>query len=255
MAIRAVFFDLSGVLYNGDRVITGANDAITAARKRGLAVRFVTNTATKSREQILAKLKTLGLEVNSQELFTAPDAALGFVQQRGLTPFALVHESIAPLFHKAFYKTPHKTDEPDCVVLGDAREQLTYAPLNRAFALLMQGKPLIGIGDNRYFSDGDQLLLDAGPFIHALSYAADTRAVIMGKPSADFFAQVVSSVNLKAGECLMLGDDILGDVEGALKAGLQAALVRTGKYQQGDENRVAGNFAVLDSVAALESLL
>jgi hypothetical protein len=38
-------------------------------------------------------------------------------------------------------------------------------------------------------------------------------------------------------------------VEGALNAGLLACLVRTGKYQAGDENKIAGNFSVVDSVS------
>ncbi len=34
----------------------------------------------------------------------------------------------------------------------------------------------------------------------------------------------------------MIGDDILGDVGGAQKAGLRGILVRTGKFRPSDEN-------------------
>ena len=37
-----------------------------------------------------------------------------------------------------------------------------------------------------------------------------------------------------------LGDDVQGDVEGALDNGLQACLVQTGKYQAGDDKRIDG---------------
>ena len=40
----------------------------------------------------------------------------------------------------------------------------------------------------------------------------------------------------------MIGDDIHGDIEGALDNGLQACLVQTGKYQAGDEKRIDGEF-------------
>ena len=248
MAINAVFFDLSGVLYEGDKIIAGAVDTLRTVRRRSLPVRFVTNTATKPREQILHKLAELGIDVPPHELFTAPDAALAYHQQNDLTPYALVHDSIAPMFADG-------DSEPDCVVLGDARARLNYASLNRAFQLLMQGKPLIGIGDNRYFSDGEQLLLDAGPFIRALSYAADTEPVIMGKPNQAFFREVMATVDVPAAECLMVGDDIYGDIEGALKAGLQALLVRTGKYQPGDENRLSSPVHAVDSIVDVVSVL
>lgn len=53
----------------------------------------------------------------------------------------------------------------------------------------------------------------------------------------------------------MVGDDVFGDVEGALKAGLQACLVRTGKYQPGDEKRVEGSFQFQGSLAGLTTIL
>ena len=70
----------------------------------------------------------------------------------------------------------------------------------------------------------------------------------MGKPSAEFFHQALASTRADAGRALMVGDDVFGDVEGALNAGLRACLVRTGKYRAGDEDRVAGDFPVVDSV-------
>ena len=37
-------------------------------------------------------------------------------------------------------------------------------------------------------------------------------------------------------QVVMIGDDIVGDVGGAQKAGLRGVLVRTGKFQPSDEN-------------------
>jgi ribonucleotide monophosphatase NagD (HAD superfamily) len=53
----------------------------------------------------------------------------------------------------------------------------------------------------------------------------------MGKPSAAFFWVVTGSLALPPAECLMIGDDVEADVCGARSAGLQAALVQTGKYR------------------------
>lgn len=245
-SISAVFLDLSGVLYDGDKVITGAPEAVARLREGGLTLRFVTNTATKSRQQILDKLQQLGFQLTAEELFTAPDAALAYLRDHRLTPYALVHPNIKPEFEFP--------GEPDAVVLGDAREDLNYTNLNRAFRLAKAGCPLIAIGENKYFREGNNLCLDAGAFVHALAWAADVTPVIMGKPSVDFFAQVVASTGLEAQQCLMVGDDVLGDVEGALQAGLQARLVRTGKYQSDDEEKLNPPAQALASIADLPDL-
>lgn len=249
MAFKALFLDLSGVLYDGDHRIDGALEAVKLARERGLTLRFVTNTATKSRIQVLDKLTELGFSIESEELFTAPDAARAYIQAEGLSPFSLVHPSIKPQFEAL------TREEPDCVVLGDARDDLSYANLNRAFRLVQQGCPLIAIGENKYFSEDGELSLDAGPFVHAIAWAADADPIIMGKPSRAFYDQVVASTEFSAGECLMIGDDVLGDVEGALDSGLQARLVKTGKYKDGDESRISPAAQTLNSIAELESLL
>ena len=100
-------------------------------------------------------------------------------------------------------------------------DDLNYENLNQAFRLCYGGARLVGIGLNRYFRQGDTLCLDAGPFIKAIEFASGVEAVIMGKPSRDFFQQAVADVGCHPAEVLMIGDDVYGDVEGALAVGLQ----------------------------------
>lgn len=242
---RALLLDLSGVLYDGTRLIAGAVDTIAAARQRGLVLRFVTNTASKPASVILAELEAMGIPVQTDELFTAPMAAKAYIEQQGLRPFCLIHRSLLP----EFAALPQS--DPNCVLLGDARNDLNYDNLNHAFQLCKKGAPLIGIGMNKYFMDTDGLMLDAGAFIHAIEWAADTQAIVMGKPSADFFAQVVASTGFLAGECLMVGDDVMSDVVGAVNAGLQGCLVKTGKFLAGDEKRLPPQARLLGSIADL----
>lgn len=243
MGIEALFFDLSGVIYSGLRPVPGVVERVNALRRRGYILRFVTNTASQSRDYVLNMLTGMGVALTPDELFTAPAVAAQWVRSHGHRPFLLVSPNVVGEFDGI------ARDDPDCVVLGDAGDALSYANLNRAFGLLLAGAPLVGIGYNRYYHDGEDMKLDAGTFVHALEWASGREAVIMGKPGADFFAAVVRSTGFAPQQCLMVGDDVFGDVEGALRAGLQACLVRTGKYREGDEGRIAGRFAVLDSAA------
>ncbi|WP_317930119.1 TIGR01458 family HAD-type hydrolase [Halioxenophilus sp. WMMB6] len=242
---RALLLDLSGVLYEGSRLLPGAVEAIAEARARGLLLRFVTNTATKPAVTIRADLAAMGIEVAAEELFTAPMAAKAYMEQHGLRPYCLLHPALAA----EFAHLPQSN--PNCVLLGDAREALTYDNLNHAFQLCKAGAALIGIGMNKYFKDEEGLKLDAGGFIRLVAWAADTPAVIMGKPSPDFFAQVVASTPCPAAECLMVGDDVDSDVLGAIAAGLQGCLVQTGKYQAGDEAKLPAPARLVASVAEL----
>ena len=242
---HALLLDLSGVLYDGETPIEGAREAVAEARRRGLLLRFVTNTASSDRQSIIDKLRRMHIDIDADELFTAPMAAHAYIQQQGLRPFCLIHRAIRSEFDDI------DQHDPNCVLLGDARDDLNYVSLNKAFQLCKQGAPLIGIGMNKYFKEEQGLMLDAGAFIHAIEWAADTDALIMGKPGREFFQQVVTSTGLPAAQCLMVGDDLSGDVEGAIDAGLQACLVRSGKFQPQDEDRLPDTASVIDSIAVL----
>jgi HAD superfamily hydrolase (TIGR01458 family) len=249
LPIKAVLLDLSGVLHEGERVITGAVETLQWLHKQGYVVRFVSNTATKSHHQIYEMLRSMGFELNEAELFTAPQAARHYLQKNNLKPFCILHPNLLPEFADL------QSESPNCVLLGDAQEGLNYANLNRAFQLLEQGFPLIGIGKNRYFMDHQGLQLDAGAFIHALEWASGTQAIIMGKPDARFFAEVVQSTGCQPNECLMVGDDVVGDIQGALQAGLQACLVKTGKFKPADLTLLPEQAKLIDSIQALPQLL
>lgn len=184
---------------------------------------------------ILEKLRDLGFDIEEKELLTAPHVVATFLRKHGLRPFLLIHPALKPEF------ADFRTGDPNTVVLGDAGEDFNYHNLNRAFRLLLEKEALlISMGDNRYFMQSEGLSLDIGPFMKALEYAAGTKALVLGKPSADFFAAAVKDLGCPAERAVMIGDDVLSDVGGALHAGLQGILVKTGKYREGDEEKLQG---------------
>jgi ribonucleotide monophosphatase NagD (HAD superfamily) len=63
--------DLDGVLCVEEEPIPGAADAVERLRRRGLGLRFVTNTTAHSRTRTLDKLDRLGFSVAERELLTS----------------------------------------------------------------------------------------------------------------------------------------------------------------------------------------
>ena len=125
------------------------------------------------------------------------------------------------------------------VIVGDAGDAFTYANMNRAFRALIDGASFLALAKNRIFKGDDgKLSLDAGAFVTALEYSCGEDAIVLGKPSPDFFEAALESMDCAPEDAVMVGDDAESDVAGALKAGLSTAiLVRTGKYRDGDEDR------------------
>lgn len=251
MKPEAVLLDLSGTLHINDTPLPGAVDAVERLRAAGVAVLGVSNTSRRTRAELVRLLSAMGFDFCEDEILTAPLATRAWLEARNARPFLLVHENLREAFAGL------ETAAPNAVVVADAADGFSYAALNEAFRLLMDGAALVATGVNRYFRDDDGALsLDAGPFVRALEFAAGVEAFVTGKPSPAFFDAALGMAGCRTpGSAVMIGDDAVNDVAGAMHAGLRGVLVRTGKYREGDAEAAAGATCVADVGAAIDQLL
>ncbi len=225
----ALLLDIDGTLYVGDDAVAGAPEAVRALAARRLPIRYLTNTTRFSRRELAGRLRALGFPAGDHELFTAPVAAAAWLARQGIRRIALyVPDSTLEDF-AAFRLV---SEEPEAVVVGDLGSGWSFERLNAAFRQLLAGARLVALQRNRYWLTPDGLTIDAGAFVAALEYAASVEAVVVGKPSAEFFRLAAASLPPHAQPALVVGDDVETDIAGARAAGLPAALVRTGKFRE-----------------------
>lgn len=165
--ISGVLLDLAGVIYEGEKALPGAIDAVDRLRHAGLSLRFVTNTTRMTKRAVLQYLFSLGFSITEIELFTPAQAAREWLARNDCSPSLLIHPDLAQEFE----------DDSDrahrAVVVGDVGEAFHYASLSRAFRELIDGAKLIALAKNRFFKDADGTLsLDAGAFVAALEFAS-----------------------------------------------------------------------------------
>ena len=226
--LTAILLDLDGVLYVGDKVLPDAVHAVQQLHDTGFSLAGVTNTTTQSRRRIAEKLNALGFCLQVNDIRTPAALAMAAIGTRRVRLF--VRDGLREDFAGLREDETH----PEVVVMGDIGGQ-GYPPevLREVFAHVMDGAELLALHKNRFWQKPDGLHLDLGVFVAAIEYATGRQASVLGKPSPDFFLGICESLGAKAGEALMVGDDIESDIGGAQQAGLQTALVKTGKYRAG----------------------
>jgi phospholysine phosphohistidine inorganic pyrophosphate phosphatase len=252
---RALLIDLDGVVYQDDVPIEGASEALAWVQAQAIPHAFVTNTSSLPRRTLIDKLAGMGIRVAREEhIVTPPIAAAAWLQREGRSPAALfVPDVVQGDFPGIEALPPGAETGAGAVVLGDLGETWSFAILNRAFRLL-QANPdaaLVALGMTRYWRAAEGLRLDVGPFVAALESASGRKAVVLGKPARSFFEIALATLECPAAEAVMIGDDIAIDVGGAQQAGMQALLVRTGKFHQNDLAGVIRPDAILNSIADL----
>jgi HAD superfamily hydrolase (TIGR01458 family) len=125
----------------------------------------------------------------------------------------------------------------DAVLLGGADETpetnlvFSYMNLARAFHELEAGAELYCLHKNRWWQTKRGPALDAGAFVAGLEFAADTEAIVVGKPSTAYFDAALAAIDADPELAWMVGDDIEADVAGAQAHGMKTVLVRTGKFR------------------------
>jgi HAD superfamily hydrolase (TIGR01458 family) len=254
-SISAILIDLDGVLYVEDEPVAGAIEAVVRLRERGAALRFVTNTTAHSRGRTFDKLRRLGFDVGDEELVTPAALAVRHCRERGHARAVLVMNDEVKQDFAALREVP-AGERADAVIVGDLGSAFGYDILNAAFRAVMDGAELIALQKNRYWLRADGLSLDVGPFVAALEFATGRDAYVVGKPARAFFDEVLADLDAPASAAAMIGDDIESDIGGALRAGLSAILVRTGKYRE-ERVRESGiePTAVVDSIADVPAVV
>ena len=259
-SFKAALIDISGTLHVGKDAIPGSIDACRKLFRHGLKVIFLTNTSKMSSASLLNQLRSIGFDdsaipddvaCKTSIIMTSVSATRQFLLQNELRPYCLVEDE---LIEQDFQGV--ERHDPNCVLVGLAPTKLNYERLNAAFRLLMCCKEkqrqnnvskdnespplLIAIHRATHYRDSDhQLSLGPGGFITLLEQTTGVTAHVIGKPSHSFYraALVSLGVDVDPYTVAMVGDDVVGDIQGAINAGLGAAiLVKTGKYVSGDES-------------------
>lgn len=252
--VDGLLIDIDGVLTVSWVPIDGVDDAMASLRSSGIPLRFATNTTTRTRGEVARLIGEAGIPVEVDEILTAPAATAAHLRREhpGARVFLL---NTGDLSDDLGGIDLVDSGPADVVVIGGAGVDFTHEQLNEAFRLILGGAAFVAMHRNIYWRTSAGLELDTGAYVRALEEATGVEPVVLGKPSADFFATGVAELGLDAGRVAMVGDDLHNDVLGAQHAGLRGVLVRTGKFRP--EVLAASNErpdVVIDSFADLPSL-
>jgi 4-nitrophenyl phosphatase len=253
--IRALLIDLDGVLYRGTTALPGAADFIAFLRAHGITFCLITNNATLTPDQYVAKLTGMGIPVTHDELFTSALATAQYLEQQGAagsTAFVVGEDGLREALRGVGVKLGDES--PDWVVVGLDRT-LTYDKLATAALAVARGARFVGSNPDLSFPTEAGLVPGAGALQGVVTATTGVDPVVIGKPEALMFDLAVEALGVDRGETVMLGDRLDTDIEGAHRAGLQSIMVLTGVSTRADlEGSAVQPELVVDDLPHLTAL-
>ena len=231
--VRAVLFDMDGVLYRGNQALPGVNELLEFLARTEVAYACITNNASRTREQFSSKLHGMGIAVPTERIITSATATSVWLRARaprGTTIYAIGMDGLREaLFGDGYFveRGFEPGRPPDYVVVG-ADFEVTYAKLKTACLAIRAGSIFIGTNPDTTFPSEQGIVPGVGALILALEAASDQKATIIGKPERAMFDAALQMLGVQAPEALMVGDRLDTDVLGAARAGVACAMVLTG---------------------------
>ncbi|KAJ3038847.1 Haloacid dehalogenase-like hydrolase domain-containing protein 2 [Rhizophlyctis rosea] len=230
----AILIDLSGTLHIDELATRNAPQALQKLRDAGFPLRFVSNTTKQSTPTLLKHLTSLSFTIHKFEVFTSLTAARALVQKLGVKPLLFLEDDARGEFEGV--ESGEGEGGVNAVVVGLCPGMFCYDKLTEAMRIIQAGGKFIAIHKARYYATPQGLSLGPGALVAALEYATDIKAEVVGKPQPSFFQLALSDLRVDPSDAIMIGDDVRDDVGGAMEVGMRGVLVKTGKYQSGDEN-------------------
>ena len=241
MDFDGFLFDLNGVFYEDENIISGANETIDWLKKNSIPHKFISNNSTLSRKLFVEKLKKIGLKINISDVITSNYAGVLTIKKMGLKNCKLIMTEEAKLDYKKFQLQNKKID---AIVIGDIGEKWSFSLMNELMNDVISGAEIIALHKGKYYQSQGKLKIDCGAFVAGLEYSTSKKAISIGKPKKSFFD--LAAFDLGTNKICLVGDDLHNDIEGGQKMGYKTILVKTGKYRQNifDKSKIKPDFCI-----------
>jgi HAD superfamily hydrolase (TIGR01450 family) len=228
-AYDLAMFDLDGVVYVGEHAVAGAPEAIAAARRAGMHIAFVTNSAARPPRIVAAHLTDLGVDADPADVVTSAQAAAHLIRERfgpGARIFlvggpgleeALLAEGLVPVV---------ETDAVPVAVATGYGPDLPWRQIMQGAVLINGGLPWVASNSDLTIPTSFGIGPGHGVLVRMLTDFTGVVPIVAGKPERALLDETVRRVGGQ--RPLMIGDRLDTDIEGARNAGLDSLLVLTG---------------------------
>lgn len=228
-AYDGLLVDLDGVVYVGDHAVPHAAEALSGARTAGHVLRFVTNNASRTPEQVCEQLRRHGVAAEPGDVITSAQAAADLLADRlpAASPVLVVGgEGVRAALRAVGLRPVDRVEqEPVAVVQGFA-PQVDWGMLTEGALAVRRGLPWVATNTDRTIPTPRGLAPGNGALVAVITEATGRRPETVGKPAPALF--LTAARRMGSTRPLVVGDRLDTDITGARAAGFDSLLVLTG---------------------------
>ena len=249
--IDSWLMDMDGVLVHEEHAIAGADQWIGLLRERGIPFLVLTNNSIYTRRDLAARLRTSGLDVPEESIWTSALATARFLddQRPGGSAFVIGEAGLTTALHASGYTLTERS--PDYVVLGETRTY-SFERITQAIRLIDAGSRFIATNPDPTGPSVNGPLPATGSVAALISRATGVEPYFVGKPNPLMMRSALNAIEAHSESSAMIGDRMDTDIVSGLEAGMETILVLTGVTSREVAERFPFRASkIVDSVADL----
>jgi len=227
-SIKSFIIDMDGVLYRGQEALPGAQEFLTHLQEQSVPFILATNNSTRTPGQYVAKLRSMGIEVNEDHILTSAQATALYLSQVAPSTarvYVIGEDGLMSAVKEQGFIMTDK--EVDFVVVG-LDFQLTYDKLKIATLAIRAGASFIGTNPDTTLPTEGGLIPGSGAILAVLEAAAGVSPLIIGKPQPFLLRLAMEKLGVAPDCTAIIGDRLETDILGGREVGLITVLVLTG---------------------------
>lgn len=224
---RAYLFDLDGTLFRGSDPIPGGPDAVNELRKRGAAIRFITNNSTKTQNEFGAKLRNMGYVADDKEVLSTADGAAVHLRESGFKKAYVIGESGLKTTLAESGVAVLEEGDAEVVVVGLSRN-FDYTMMSEAMNRIRAGAAFVATNGDKTYPVENGLIPGTGSLVAAVQACSGVDPFVIGKPNPFLVQAALHGLNMTPDEVLVVGDRMDTDIEAGKRAGCPTWLVLSG---------------------------
>src|ERR1700760_1556040 len=249
--IHSWLMDMDGVLVHEEQAIPGADEFVARLRRRGVRFLVLTNNSIYTPRDLAARLRTSGIDVPEESIWTSALATARFLQDQrpGGSAYVIGEAGLTTALHEAGYTLAER--EPDYVVLGETRTY-SFERITRAIRLIGDGARFIATNPDPTGPSTAGPLPATGSVAALISRATGVEPYFVGKPNPLMMRSALNAIEAHSESSAMIGDRMDTDIVCGLEAGMETILVLSGVTSREVAERFPFRASqIVDSVADL----
>ncbi|MEZ4895397.1 MAG: HAD-IIA family hydrolase [Saprospiraceae bacterium] len=245
---KVVFFDSYGVLKNYKGLIDGAQTTIDRLRGQNIAIRVLTNDASRSQEQQADSFSRLGLHgIEAGEIVTSGMMAKHFLEQKirdGKIAYLGTENSAQYILQSGLEHIAVRDidldnlEEISAFVFLDDEGFDWNSDISKTVNILRRKvMPVIVANSDRVYPvSRNDVSVATGGIAELVENMLSKKFIHFGKPDSQMFIYAFDQLNhrglARKEEVLMVGDTLHTDILGGNRFGLDTVLVLTGNTRK-----------------------